>query len=117
MPLAEVLRAVMPTAEQPLAAVPIAEVPVEDWVGELADLGPVYPWLGSEIWMFAACLAFCVWFMIWKFVTEHRKYDSTAREMGDGDRLADALAIHEPEDITQRKRPRGDASPGGGDLG
>ncbi len=91
------------------------QTPITDWTANPEKLGPVYPGAGAEFlglsiefWMFAACLAFCIYFMIWKFISEHKKYDSKARELNHGDGLSDALAIHAPEDITQRKLPETD---------
>lgn len=81
----------------------LADVPVDSWRAAPEQLGPVYPWIGSEMWMFSACLVFCIYFMIWKFVSEHKKYDSRARELNDGGGLSGALDIHAPEDITKRK--------------
>lgn len=91
-----------------LADVSAATGPITDWKVDAETLGPIYPWIGSEMWMFAACLAFCIYFMIWKFTSEHKKYDTKARELNNGDGLSDALAIHAPEDITKRKLPETD---------
>lgn len=86
-----------------LADAATAAGPVTEWKADAELLGPIYPWIGAEVGMFAACLAFCIYFMIWKFISEHKKYDSKARELNNGDGLSDALAIHAPEDITKRK--------------
>jgi len=89
--------------ESILGSVILASVPVKDWRVDAETFGPVYPWIGTEFWMFAACLVFCIYFMIWKFISEHKKYDARARELNSDNGLSDALAIHAPEDITKRK--------------
>lgn len=47
---------------------------VTSWSENVKELGPIYPFVGYELWMFLACVVFCVGFLVWKFYSEHRKY-------------------------------------------
>ena len=60
---------------------------VESWETEPLEIGPMYPFVGWEVAMYVACVAFCLAFTIWKFVSEHRKYMSKARELRESDEL------------------------------
>ena len=60
------------------------------------DVGAIYPFVGSEWVMFAACLVFCVGFMVWKFLSENAKYAERVRQLQESDTLAKALAMHSP---------------------
>lgn len=64
---------------------------VESWTENPAELGPIYPWVGSEGYMFAACVLFCLWFMVVKFRRENAKYNKKVQELDDADKLAKAL--------------------------
>jgi hypothetical protein len=59
---------------------------IESWTADPSQMGPLYPFVGWEPVMFGACLAFCVAFTVWKFVSENAKYDKKVielRENGD----------------------------------
>jgi hypothetical protein len=69
---------------------------IDSWDTNPVDVGPIYPGVGWEWAMFAACLVFCVAFMVWKFRTENANYAARVRELQDPDMLANALAMHSP---------------------
>ena len=64
---------------------------VTDWNVSPGDLGPIYPFVGSESVLFVLCLAFCAAFMIWKLVTENAKYSKRAQQLREADNLSEAL--------------------------
>ena len=65
--------------------------PIDSWNVNPLDVGPIYPFVGWEMLMFVASVAFCVAFMVWKFKTENAKYAAKARELRESDELASAL--------------------------
>ena len=54
---------------------------IKNWNINPLDVGPIYPFVGAEMLMCAACAAFCAAFMIWKFRMETAKYASSARKL------------------------------------
>ena len=54
---------------------------IESWNINPLDTGPIYPFVGWETGMFAACVAFSVGFLVWKFRTESAKYASHAQDL------------------------------------
>jgi len=72
--------------------------PIETWNVNPTDIGPIYPFVGSETLMFAACVVFCVAFFIWKFVTETAKYTKAAQSLREPNALENALAMNSTGD-------------------
>ena len=70
--------------------------PIETWNNNPTDVGPIYPFAGWETWMFAACVAFCIVFFIWKFRTESAKYAKAAQHLREPKALENALAVNSP---------------------
>ena len=65
---------------------------ITSWTENVADLGPIYPLVGYEGWMTAACALFCLWFMVVKFRRENAKYDKKVKQLGNGDGLTRAMS-------------------------
>jgi len=42
------------------------EPTIENWQTNPSDIGPIYPWVGMEIWMVIAAALFCLFFLAWK---------------------------------------------------
>ena len=42
------------------------EPTIENWQTNPSDIGPIYPWVGLEIWMVIAAGLFCLFFLAWK---------------------------------------------------
>ena len=66
---------------------------IESWNVNWPDVGPIYPFLGGEFLMFAACVAFFVAFLIWKFRSESAKYAANARKLRESNELHRALTM------------------------
>ena len=47
---------------------------IETWHTNPADIGPLYPYVGTEMLFCAICVIFFVGFIIWKFKTENQNY-------------------------------------------
>ena len=54
---------------------------IETWNTNPADLGPLYPYTGTEILLCVLCLIFFIAFMIWKFNSENQKYAHQAETL------------------------------------
>ena len=50
--------------------------PIDTWNINPIDVGPIYPFAGWEVLMFVACLAFCIYFMVWKFRMENARWST-----------------------------------------
>lgn len=48
---------------------------IETWQLDANQIGPLYPWVGLEFWLFLAALLFCGYFMYWKIRTENKHYE------------------------------------------
>ena len=64
---------------------------IENWKNNPIDVGPIYPFVGWEMLMFVACVAFCVAFIVWKFITESATYSAKANQLRESGELAKAL--------------------------
>ena len=67
---------------------------VESWNVNPIDVGPIYPFVGWETLMFAACVAFCIGFIVWKISTETANYAAKAQQLRDPNELAKASAAN-----------------------
>ena len=65
--------------------------PIESWNINPIDVGPIYPFVGWEPLMCLVCVAFCVLFMVWKFLTESAKYAQATKHLRESHELAKAL--------------------------
>jgi hypothetical protein len=65
--------------------------PFTDWNGNMTDLGPLYPFVGTET---AMVVILVVLWIVWHVVQirmENRKLDAEARRLREADNLAKAL--------------------------
>ena len=53
---------------------------IESWQLNPLEVGPLYPWVGMEVWMVLATALFCGYFLIWKIRGEQRRSDLPAGE-------------------------------------
>lgn len=68
--------------------------PIESWNVNPIDVGPIYPFAGWETLMFTACVAFCLFFIVWKFLTENAQYASKVRQLRETNALHQAVTNH-----------------------
>ena len=61
------------------------------WNVNPVDVGPIYPFVGMETRMFAACAAFVALFLVWKFSTETAGYTERAKRLRESGGLNKAL--------------------------
>ena len=65
--------------------------PIETWNVNPMDVGPIYPFVGWEVLMFAACVLFFVFFLVWKITSENAKYAASVQKLQETD-VSQALA-------------------------
>ncbi len=70
---------------------------VTDWsTTTFADLGPIYPWVGSEVVM--ALLGIAAW-IVWHIIQtkmENRTYDEEVKRFGDAESLKKLVGGKDP---------------------
>lgn len=65
---------------------------VEKWHGlDLADFGPVYPFVGSEVFWFIVCIAVWIGWHVWQGMNERNTYEHDERLLKDPQVLRDAV--------------------------
>lgn len=63
----------------------------QNWDGNIADIGPIYPFVGSEGLMVIICLAFWIVWHILQVRMENAQLDREAAHLRQGDNLAKAM--------------------------
>ena len=69
----------------------------ENWAGNIADIGPIYPFVGSEwlLWIVGVAL-----WLVWHFVQagiERSEYDEEVRRYGRPETLRQLVGREDPE--------------------
>ena len=71
---------------------------VDNWNGNMLDIGPIYPFVGWEVPMVTICFVFWIGWHYMQMKMENRSLDERAMRLRQGDNLAKALqAEHTPE--------------------
>jgi hypothetical protein len=65
----------------------MATTEVTSWAVDLATLGPIYPFVGSEVFWVVLGLAFWIGFHVWQIRAENRTFET------------DLARLRRPEDI------------------
>ena len=64
-----------------------------DWDGNIAEIGPIYPWVGSEVAMVFVAFVFWIGWHVVQLREENRRFEDEARALrksGDLQRLMQA---------------------------
>jgi hypothetical protein len=48
---------------------------VESWAGQIIDIGPIYPFVGTELLLFIVGLVFWVGWHVWQLRIESKQFD------------------------------------------
>ena len=71
---------------------------IDNWNGNIADIGPIYPFMGWEVPMVIICLIFWIGWHYLQMRMESRTLDDKARQLREGTNLLQAVdAEHTPE--------------------
>ena len=71
---------------------------IEGWRQQLAELGPIYPFVGSEWLLLVACGAFWLGWVIWQIRLEHSEHERA------GHFLREGRGSREPDDRAELVR-------------
>ena len=63
----------------------------ENWAGRIADIGPIYPFVGWEFLFFLLGLAFYIGWQVQQIRMENRKLQDDLRRLGGKDGLGKVL--------------------------
>lgn len=72
----------------------MATTEVTSWAVDLSTLGPIYPFVGTEMLWFIAGLAFWIGFHIWQMRAENRAYRDDLSKLRTPAEIEAALAGH-----------------------
>ena len=59
----------------------------ENWAGNILDIGPMYPFVGSEGFWFVLGLIFWIWWHIVQTKRENRQYEEEVKRFGSTESL------------------------------
>lgn len=69
----------------------MATTMVESWSVDLATLGPIYPWVGSEVFLWIIGLAFWIAWQIWQLRFENRTYHEELQRLNSPEKIERAM--------------------------
>lgn len=75
---------------------------IESWSGTIAEIGPMYPFVGTEMLLVVVGIAFWVVFHVLQSRAETRSYEEELRKFGNEAGLRDALDL-EAGDTSENK--------------
>ncbi|MFQ6022903.1 MAG: hypothetical protein ACE5NW_09285 [Acidiferrobacterales bacterium] len=55
---------------------------VESWAGNIADMGPIYPFVGGEVLFWIIGLILWICWHVWQIRFEGKTYDEEAKRFG-----------------------------------
>ncbi len=62
-----------------------------DWTGNMLDIGPIYPFVGSEGLLVILAVIFWIGWHIWQHRVERENYEATLRTIKQGENMDKAL--------------------------
>lgn len=69
----------------------------ENWAGTITDIGPMYPFVGTEMIWFLAGLAFWIWWHVVQTKRESRQYEEEIKRYGSPESLRKIIDKESPE--------------------
>ena len=64
---------------------------VESWAGNIQDIGPIYPFVGTEMYLWGIGVALWIIWHIWQASNESRQYREEAEKYTKGENLLKAI--------------------------
>jgi hypothetical protein len=64
---------------------------IENWDGAIADIGPIYPFVGSEVLMVILCVIFWIGWHVWQYRMESQRFAEEAQRLRQGNNLQQAV--------------------------
>ena len=69
----------------------MATTMVDSWAVDLATIGPIYPWVGSEMVLWVLGMAFWIGWHIWQGRFENRTYEQELLRLDTQDKVERAI--------------------------
>lgn len=69
----------------------------ENWAGTITDIGPIYPFVGSEMLWFIAGLVFWIWWHIVQTKRENQAYEEEIKRFGGKESLRKIIDGESPD--------------------
>jgi len=69
----------------------------ENWAGNISDIGPIYPFVGSEVFWWILGLALWIAWHIIQATRENRIYQREVEQFGDPETLKKVVQRESPE--------------------
>jgi len=70
---------------------------VESWAGNIADIGPIYPFVGSEFVLWIVGLVLWIGWHVIQAKRENRIYEDEKRRYGDPATLREIVSSERPD--------------------
>ena len=70
----------------------------ENWAGTITDIGPLYPFVGSEVFLVILGVVFWIWWHIVQTKRENKMYEEEVKRFGNADALTKIINGEKPED-------------------
>jgi hypothetical protein len=74
----------------------MATTMVESWAVDLATIGPIYPFVGSEFVLWLIGMALWLGWHVWQLRFENRTYEAERRRLDTPDKLERAMREQRP---------------------
>ena len=68
----------------------------ENWAGNIADIGPIYPFVGSEFVLWIIAMALWIVWHVMQARTENKIYEDEKKRFGDSASLRKILDSEDP---------------------
>ncbi len=69
----------------------MATTMVESWSVDLATIGPIYPWVGSEVALWVIGMAIWIGWQVWQLRFENRTYEAELERLNSPDKIERAM--------------------------
>jgi predicted signal transduction protein with EAL and GGDEF domain len=70
---------------------------IETWAGTISEIGPAYPFVGTEVILSIVCAIFVLWFLVKQASMERAGLAAEQREFGGKASLGKLVALEDPE--------------------
>ncbi len=68
----------------------------ENWAGNISDIGPIYPFVGSEVFLWILGLVLWIAWHVIETKRENRTYEEEVRKYGDTETLRRMIGEEDP---------------------
>ncbi len=69
----------------------------ENWAGNISDIGPIYPFVGSEVFLWILGLVLWIAWHVIETKRENRIYEEEVRKYGDPENLRRLISEEDPK--------------------